>query len=70
MASSSIYTLTRRQQLITDVNGKVKSIILPAKQFEKIIDLLEDYGLGIAIKKTLRDKVYSRKDALNRLEND
>ncbi len=66
-ASNHLYSITHSQQLITDLKGRVKSVILPAKKFEKLVELLEDYGLGLAMKKTLGDKLYTRKEALRRL---
>lgn len=67
---SKISDITNSSRLITDLHGRVESVVLPAKEYKKLINLLEDYGLGIAMKKALKDKMFSKKDALKMLGDD
>ena len=39
------------------------------KEYEKLIELIEDYGLGLAMKEAEAEKVYEKEAALRYLEN-
>ena len=58
------------EKYITDSKGKVEFIVVPVKEYERVMDLLEDYGLGLAIKQAEGEKKYKKNDALKFLEND
>jgi hypothetical protein len=51
-------------EYITDSKGKIKSVVVDAKKFDALIDLLEDFGLGLSMKRAMKDKKYSREEAL------
>jgi hypothetical protein len=38
------------KKYITNSKGKVKSVVVPVMEYERVIELLEDYGLGLAMK--------------------
>ena len=61
---NSVLKLTHPNHFITDNKGNVESVVMDAKKFERLIELLEDYGLGKAMKRALNDKKYNRQDAL------
>ncbi|NNM95923.1 MAG: hypothetical protein HKL88_10765 [Bacteroidia bacterium] len=56
--------ITRHEQFIAGKNGKIEYVVVPAKEYEILAEIVEDYGLGLAMKKALKDKMYSKKDAL------
>ena len=62
--------INEHMQYITGKGGKAEYVVLPINDFQKLIDLVEDYGLMQAIKKTTKDKFYSKKQAQKLLEND
>ncbi len=57
------------EQVITDGKGEVEYIIIPVQEYNKILELLEDYGLGNAMKEAEGSPVMNRKDALRLLKN-
>ncbi len=57
------------EKYITDASGEVEYVILPLVEYEKIIDLLEDYGLGLAMKEAEGDKTYDKEQALRYLDH-
>ena len=58
------------EQFIINEEGSTEFIVIPVKQYQKLVELLEDYGLGLAIKEAEEEKIYHREDALQFLEND
>jgi hypothetical protein len=57
-------------QFIRNRLGSVEFVVIPV-QNKKMIDLLEDYGLGLAIQEAENNlKPLNRVDAINYLEND
>ena len=56
--------ITSHEQFIAGKNGKVQYVILPADEYNAIAELIEDFGLGLAMKKALKDKMFSKKEAL------
>lgn len=56
--------ITKHEQFIEGKNGKVEYVIVPAEEYNKLSDIIEEYGLGLAMKRALKDKMYSKKDAL------
>lgn len=61
---NSVLKLVHPNHYITDRKGNVESVVMDAKKFEALIELMEDYGLGRAMKRTLKDKRYSKSEAL------
>lgn len=57
------------ERYITDANGEVESVILSLAEYEKVINLLEDYGLGLAMKEAESDKTFDKGQALKYLDN-
>ena len=39
-----------KSKFITNENGVVESVVLPVNEYNIIIELIEDYGLGLAMK--------------------
>ena len=56
--------ITQHEQFIAGKNGKIQYVIVPTGKYEIISDIIEDYGLGLAIKLAMKDKMYSKKEAL------
>lgn len=52
----------RKEKYITNENGKKEYVILPINYYNKLTELIEDFGLGLAIKEAENSKKYSRKD--------
>jgi RelB Antitoxin len=59
-----------KSKFITDENGEVESIVLPIDEYNKIIELIEDYGLGIAMKEAEGEGYVNREEALKILDDD
>ncbi len=56
--------ITAHEQFIAGKSGKVEYVIVPADEYEMLSDIIEEYGLGLAMKKAMKDKMYSKKEAL------
>ncbi len=61
--------ITTHEQFITGKKGKVQYVIVPADEYKILSELLEEYGLGLAMKMAMKDKMYSKKEALKFLGN-
>lgn len=59
--------ITTHEQFIIGKNGKIKYVVVPADEYAMLSDIIEDYGLGLAIKRAMKDKMYSTKEALKML---
>ncbi len=57
------------EKLITNEKGEVEAVVIPVSDYNYLIELLEDYGLGKAIEEVENGKVMNRKEALRYLEN-
>jgi hypothetical protein len=57
------------KKYITNAKGKVEFVLVPVGEYEKVIELLEDYGLGLAIKEAEGSKRYTKKEALRFLND-
>ncbi len=64
---NSLVKLTHPNHFITDDKGNVESVVVDAKKFAALIELLEDYGLGRAMKRAMKDKKYGKEEALKKL---
>jgi hypothetical protein len=60
-------SITKHEQFIAGKNGKIEYVIVPANEYQVLSDIVEEYGLGLAMKKALKDKMYSKKEALKYL---
>jgi len=58
------------KKFITNETGEVESIVLPIEEYNKIIELIEDYGLGLAMKVAEKEGYLNKNEALKFLEND
>ncbi len=57
------------EQIIKNNSGNVEFVVLPVVEYEKILEIFEDYGLGLAIKEAEKDKIYSKEEAQKILNN-
>jgi len=57
------------EKLITNAKGDVEFVAIPINAYEKLLELIEDYGLGLAMKAAEGEKLYSKDEALRFLEN-
>lgn len=62
--------LLRNEQYISNADGEVEFIVLPAKVYKRLLDFIEDYGLGMAIREAEDDKRYDIEEGLNFLESE
>ena len=62
--------LSGEEQYISNAEGEVEFIVLPVKVYKQLVDFIEDYGLGLAIREAENDKRYNIEEALNYLEED
>lgn len=56
------------EKLITNAQGDIEFVAIPINEYEKLLEPIEDYGLGLAIKAAEGDKLYSREEALRFIE--
>lgn len=59
-----------KEQFITDSNGDIEYVIIPILEYKKIIEVLEDYGLGLAMQEAEKEKIFTKEKALEYLRND
>jgi len=64
----NVLKITGHEQFVKDEKGEMEYVILPYKDYEHIVELLEDYGLGQAIIAAENGKKYSKEDALRLLD--
>jgi hypothetical protein len=57
------------EKLITNAQGDIEFVVIPINAYEKLLELIEDYGLGLAMKAAEGEKLYSKDEALRSLEN-
>lgn len=58
------------EQLILDAKGQPEYVVLPVARYQKLLQLLEDYGLGQAILEAEDEPRHSKSEALALLEGD
>jgi hypothetical protein len=66
---NAIFKKSYKEKFITDNNGEVESVILPIEKYNQIIELIDDYGLGLAMKQAKNEGFVSREEALRLLED-
>ncbi|MDJ0599364.1 MAG: hypothetical protein QNJ37_11040 [Crocosphaera sp.] len=54
---------------VLDKNNNLIAVQIPIAEFEKIEEIIEDYGLGKLIEEVENDKPLSKKEALKYLES-
>jgi len=59
-----------QKQVIVNKNGRAEFVVLPMDLYEQLLELIEDYGLGLAIKGAEGQKIYTKAEAVQFLEND
>ncbi len=57
------------EKLITNARGEIEFVAIAIDEYEKLLELIEDYGLGLAMKAAEGDKLYSKEKAIRFLEN-
>lgn len=57
------------EQYITNSQGTPEFIVIPVDAYRQLVQLLEDYGLGLAMREAEGAKIYSKEDALRWLDN-
>ena len=57
------------EQFIKNNSGNVEFVVLPILEYEKILEMFEDYGLGLAIREAENDNTYSKEEAVRILNN-
>ncbi len=58
------------EQVILDSKGEPEYVVLPVARYQKLLQLLEDYGLSQAIVEAENEIRYSKSEALALLEAD
>ena len=61
-------TMLGREQYITNLQGEPEFIVLPVDAYQQLVELIEDYGLGLAMQEVEQDKRYDQEAALRFLE--
>lgn len=61
--------ISRKERYITNEKGMPKYVILPIRKYHKMLSLLEDYGLGKAIKEVSKEKIHTLEKALELLND-
>jgi len=59
-----------KEKLITNLKGDVEYVMVPVETYNKLIELIEDEGLAIAMKQSINDKIYLKDDAVKYLSGD
>lgn len=59
-----------QEQYINNPQGEPEFIVVPVAAYRKLIEVIEDYGLGLAIQEAEDTKRYSKEAALRFLEDE
>lgn len=57
----------RKEQFLKNSSGEVEFVVMPIKEYNNLISLLEDYGFGQAMKQAESEEVFCKEDALKYL---
>ena len=63
-------TALENEQVILNSKAEPEYVVLPVARYQKLLQLLEDYGLGQAISEAEIELLYSKSEALALLESD
>lgn len=58
------------QELITDIDGNIRKVILDFNDYQKLLEMLEDEGLYQAMLITKNEKYLTLESALEQLEKE
>jgi hypothetical protein len=53
-----------KERYITNSKGEPEFVVIPLQNYKQLIELLEDYGLGQAIRVAEGEKIYNKEEAL------
>lgn len=65
----TLKTKGTHEQFIAGKNGEVQYVIIPVDEYKILSNLLEDYGLGLAMQMAMKDTMYAKEEALKFLED-
>ena len=57
------------QELITDTQGNISKVIIDFNDYQKILEMLEDRGLYLAMQETIDETPMSKEEALKELNS-
>ena len=61
--------LNNQEQFIYNPQGEINFVVLPYQVYQKLLDLLEDKALAMAMLETQNEPFYDKQAALNLLED-
>ncbi|MFN4254059.1 MAG: hypothetical protein ACK4Q5_03515 [Saprospiraceae bacterium] len=62
--------LLEQEQVILDTKGEPEYVVLPVARYERLVQMLEDFGLGQAMLQAEGERRFSKSEALALLEAD
>ncbi|MCY7326982.1 MAG: hypothetical protein LH618_00370 [Saprospiraceae bacterium] len=65
-----IESILEKEQVILDAKGQPEYVVLPIDRYKRLLQLLEDYGLGQAILEAEMEPRHTKLEALSLLEED
>ncbi len=63
-------SILENEQVILNPKGQPEYVVLPIARYKRLLQLLEDYGLGQAILEAEKEPRHNKIDALTLLEKD
>ena len=66
----SAESILEQEQVIVNPKGQPEYVVLPIARYRRLLQLLEDYGLGQAILEAEKEPRHSKSEALALLEED
>jgi hypothetical protein len=66
----SVKSILAQEQIIVNPKGQAEYVVLPIARYRRLLQLLEDYGLGQAISEAEKEPRHSKSEALTLLEED
>jgi RelB Antitoxin alpha helical domain len=67
---ATIEKILKKEQVILNTKGKPEFVVLPIAEYTKMLQMLEDFGLGQAIIQAEANPRYDKIQALAILEGD
>jgi len=64
----SVKSILEQEQIIVNPKGQPEYVVLPIARYRRLLQLLEDYGLGQAILEAEKEPRHSKMEALAFLE--
>jgi RelB Antitoxin alpha helical domain len=56
------------QELVTDIKGQVRKVVLQFEDYQKLLEAIEDEGLYRAMQETIGEKPLTLAEALKEME--